>query len=882
MNQKLRFFMLALLCAVLNFAWGQADKSTTYTSNITLSTTGGTNASECEVSINNSGFAGIKAGSSKNAGAVQITVPAATQYLHFHAAGWKGETVKISVTKEGDELESFDLTSDDALTGSGSTFALDADACQESITNNNGYYGVIDFGHALSEATNIIISATSGKRFVIFGVNYEKKSNPSELAAPKFSLAGGTFYEPQTVAITTTALDADIYYTTDATITTPTAFNSTKYTGPITISKTTTIKAVTFKGGNYSEVVEATYTIIIPITGYEIDFEEEADLYTDWVFTNMTSKETGSITANGGTYYGTTGGKATASITTKNTIATPQYLTCYVSKQSSNTKESTWYIQVSEDGSEWTDVKTQDATSMAQGTWTEFTADLTEYEDVYVRVYYSGSTAIRNIDDLKLVTTPPSVAKPTITPESGTYASDQEVTIECETEGAIIYYTLDGTAPTDESTEYEGPFTVTESTVIKAIAYNGTDFSDITTAELTLPFANLAALVENMTSTETESYVKLTDALVTYKNGNNAYMEDATAGIYVYGCADNLSVGDKINGVATVKSKTYNNLPEITAITLPDGISKNNEVTPTELTIEELLEDYDSYLSRYVVIKGAEVTSAFSSRNSVIKQGESTINLRDQNNPGILETTQGMYVKVTGHPAIYNTGKQFSVWEQSQIVEMFKLSVSENAYDGSSFFATMANIGKGNFIVPEGVNVSIVEVIKKGKIYRHELIEAGSVIPGNEAYLVEAKASGIYLFDPTDKEAVEIPTGNMLCPTIPGQLTTGPDEAKSYVFYKLSLDKEGKEKSVGFYYGAANGVAFKGITANSAYLAVPSNLVQNTNAILINPDDDADGIQGISTSELKNAEVYTLTGVRIQGNLQKGIYIVNGRKQVIK
>ncbi|MGM9763217.1 MAG: fibronectin type III domain-containing protein [Candidatus Cryptobacteroides sp.] len=131
-----------------------------------------------------------------------------------------------------------------------------------------------------------------------------------------------------------------------------------------------------------------------------IDFESSTSDYSFWTFTNMTSQQTGTITAKAGTYYGTTGGKATASISTKNIIAAPMSITFEVSKQSNNTTSSTWYVQVSSDNSTWTDVKTQSATSMTKGNWVNVTVDLSAYSNVYVRVYYSGSTAIRNIDEL--------------------------------------------------------------------------------------------------------------------------------------------------------------------------------------------------------------------------------------------------------------------------------------------------------------------------------------------------------------------------------------------------------------------------------------------------------------------------------------------------
>lgn len=80
----------------------------------------------------------------------------------------------------------------------------------------------------------------------------------TQLAAPTFSPAGGTFTSAQNVTISA-AEGAIIYYTTDKNV--PTT-NSTKYSGPITVSETTTIRAIAVKDGyTNSEIAEATYTI---------------------------------------------------------------------------------------------------------------------------------------------------------------------------------------------------------------------------------------------------------------------------------------------------------------------------------------------------------------------------------------------------------------------------------------------------------------------------------------------------------------------------------------------------------------------------------------------------------------------------------------------
>ncbi len=59
-----------------------------------------------------------------------------------------------------------------------------------------------------------------------------------------------------------------------------------------------------------------------------------------------------------------------------------------------------------------------------------------------------------------------------------------EVTLETATEGATIYYTTDGSTPTDKSQKYEGPFTVADDTTIKAIAVKPGYIDSYVTVEL--------------------------------------------------------------------------------------------------------------------------------------------------------------------------------------------------------------------------------------------------------------------------------------------------------------------------------------------------------------------------------------------------------------
>ena len=62
------------------------------------------------------------------------------------------------------------------------------------------------------------------------------------------------------------------------------------------------------------------------------------------------------------------------------------------------------------------------------------------------------------------------IETPVIRPNGGRFTGRQTVKITCATEGAVIHYTTDGTTPTASSPVYDGVFTITETTTVKAIA----------------------------------------------------------------------------------------------------------------------------------------------------------------------------------------------------------------------------------------------------------------------------------------------------------------------------------------------------------------------------------------------------------------------------
>lgn len=124
-----------------------------------------------------------------------------------------------------------------------------------------------------------------------------------------------------------------------------------------------------------------------------------------------------------------------------------------------------------------------------------------------------GGVAIDNVV-VQMNVESPAPSAPTFSLAEGYYKTAQTVTMNCATDGATIYYTEDGTTPTDESTEYAGAITVSTTKTIKAVAIKGSKASEVTTAWYYIG----GYVYANAFTNETGGYKSLTD-----DNSNNTF-----------------------------------------------------------------------------------------------------------------------------------------------------------------------------------------------------------------------------------------------------------------------------------------------------------------------------------------------------------------------
>ena len=133
------------------------------------------------------------------------------------------------------------------------------------------------------------VTAGSSNQYVQFSKAEFLKGTANPLcAAPTFSPAAGTYSSAQNVTLSTSTEGATIHYTTDGAE--PTT-NSSVYNSAITVSQTTTIKAIAVaEGYNNSAVASATYTITQPSTIAEVREQATGSVFTKGVVTSVEGK----------------------------------------------------------------------------------------------------------------------------------------------------------------------------------------------------------------------------------------------------------------------------------------------------------------------------------------------------------------------------------------------------------------------------------------------------------------------------------------------------------------------------------------------------------------------------------------------------------------
>ena len=208
------------------------------------------------------------------------------------------------------------------------------------------------------------------------------------------------------------------------------------------------------------------------------------------------------------------------------------------------------------------------------------------------------------------------------------------------------------------------------------------------------------------------------------------------------------------------------------------------------------------------------------------------------------------------------------------------------AHAGDDYYATFSNANV--VFMPKNVTISTVTVDDNNVVMRklgtEEIVNidgtdvAGYYIPANTGVLLNSQKGGevtYYTVESKEVAAYSADLDNMLMPSVAGGVFEATD---GYKYYKLAYDNFGNETGLGFYWGAPEGGKFF-VKAGTAYLAVP---VSKAGAKGFTLNGEATGIEGVNANVENAKAIYNLNGQRVASMAKPGLYIVNGKKMVVR
>lgn len=227
-----------------------------------------------------------------------------------------------------------------------------------------------------------------------------------------------------------------------------------------------------------------------------------------------------------------------------------------------------------------------------------------------------------------------------------------------------------------------------------------------------------------------------------------------------------------------------------------------------------------------------------------------------------------------------NNQKAIQLYKEVTDEEKMAIPIAAACTDGQKCYSTFSSTKP--FVVPENLTVSEIGINTDGTMNVVNY-DAGAVVPANTGVMVSAQEGKTYAVSVATAEEAASATSvlgvnNRLRPTGDNGLTAtemNSAEPETCKFYRLTMHNS---TTIGFWWGADGGQSFD-IAANKAYLAVPASVAGARNGFAFG--DDATGISNVNVNENVNGSVFDLQGRKVS-TPGKGLYIVNGKKVVIK
>lgn len=419
-------------------------------------------------------------------------------------------------------------------------------------------------------------------------------------------------------------------------------------------------------------------------------------------------------------------------------------------------------------------------------------------------------------------------------------------------------------------------------------------------------YTDIASLKKDITSKSKSNPDKFTvdlkDAIVTYKSGDYLYIQDATGGLYSSASNTGLDGNDKINGWVDISVYKDQGQARVNRLTFykDTKIAHDAEFTPEIVTLAQLNDNIAAYENMRVRVVGVTLKSVFKNKFAKIAQDGTTITLYDKSSNTSWDEKVGDVLDIEGYPCTYNGTKELCVWRKMDVDSPVGLDetsgkISDVIKANADKVVTVTlkrSISKdylNTVCLPFALSADqVAEVFGEGSVVSDYTSVTGTVM--NFTPVTEMIANHPYIVKATETFDTKNIAGVTLKTIVNDENRVGFTNAeRSFLAYvgspsiytftsvagdQLFLGKDGK-----LYRPSTVGSQMKGMRA---YFEV---LDGTGNEAKVNIGGGLSSIGKLMNGEAMTGKVYNLNGQYVSNTLDglaKGLYIMNGKKYVVK